>query len=99
MEMDKAFVVLKKRPVNAKRLLLRHEQKKDDILQRVSNKEPENSMQKVSTSLSFIASTIQKVHCMHQYISYFCIEEIFFLKNVLFISTCISTFFAVINIR
>ena len=49
---DKAFVVLKKRPVNCKTRL--QEEKKDDILQRISNKGPENSMQKVSTPLSIM---------------------------------------------
>ena len=48
---DKAFVVLK-RPRNRKTWL--QEEKKDDILQRISNKGPENSMQKVSTPLSIM---------------------------------------------
>jgi hypothetical protein len=52
--MDKAFVVLKKRPVNCEKRL--QEEKKDDILQRISNKGPENSMQKVSTPLSCMQS-------------------------------------------
>ena len=55
MQMDKAFVVLKKRPVNCKRL---QEEKKDDILQRIPNKAPENSMQKVYTPMSFVANRV-----------------------------------------
>ena len=47
MPMDKAFVVLKKRPVNAKRQQQELLVKEDDILQRITNKEPENSMHKV----------------------------------------------------
>ena len=57
MPMDnKAFVVLKKRPVNAKR---RQEVKEDDILQRITDKDPENCMQKIQFLLTFIAFKIQ----------------------------------------
>ena len=79
MPMDnKAFVVLKKRPVNAKR---RQEVKKDDILQRITNKEPENCMQKVQFLLTFIAFKIQVKLVQNQRDSYFwCIKLILLLS-------------------